>query len=75
MSLSVRLDEKTNHRLSAVAHDLGRTKSAVVKQAVLEYLEEMEDIADAMTELEMIRTGKSKVHSLTVARKKLGLRG
>ncbi len=41
--LSIRLPEEINNRLQDLATKTGRTKTFYVKQAILEFLEEMED--------------------------------
>jgi RHH-type rel operon transcriptional repressor/antitoxin RelB len=45
--LAVRLDPELEARLAAVAKRTGRSKSYYARQAILEKIEEMEDIADA----------------------------
>lgn len=41
--LSIRLPKEINNRLENLATKTGRTKTFYVKQAILEFLEEMED--------------------------------
>jgi RHH-type transcriptional regulator, rel operon repressor / antitoxin RelB len=41
--LAVRLPEDVENRLEQLAKKTGRTKSYYVRQAILEYLEDMED--------------------------------
>jgi RHH-type rel operon transcriptional repressor/antitoxin RelB len=41
--LAVRLPEEVEDRLEKLAKKTGRTKSYYVRQAILEYLEDMED--------------------------------
>lgn len=43
--LAVRLDPDLESRLSAVAKRTGRTKSFYARQAIIEKIEELEDIA------------------------------
>lgn len=42
--LAIRLDPETEKRLDALAKKTGRTKTFYARQAILEHLEDMEDI-------------------------------
>ena len=42
--VNVRLPENLYDRLGKLAHNTGKTKSFFVKEAVLEYLEDLEDL-------------------------------
>lgn len=69
MSLSIRLDSKTEKKLENLAKKTGRTKSWYIRQAVEDYLDEWEDYHIAMSRLEQ---EKGEI-DLAEVRKKLGL--
>lgn len=48
----VRLNEETESRLASVSARMGRPKSVLIRQAILEKLEEWEDLASAIEALE-----------------------
>ena len=50
--LSVRLAPEIIERLELLAHKTGRTKSFYVREAILRYLEDMEDTFIAIERLE-----------------------
>ena len=50
--LSVRLAPEIMERLELLAHKTGRTKSFCVREAILRYLEDMEDTFIAIERLE-----------------------
>jgi RHH-type rel operon transcriptional repressor/antitoxin RelB len=61
--LAIRLDVDTEQRLNYLAAQTHRTKSFYVKQALLEYLDDLEDIYLAKQELEDIKSGRSDIVS------------
>lgn len=70
--LAVRLDQETDDRLSQLAKTTHRSKSFYVKQALLEYLDDLEDIYIAEKRIEDIKTGKSELMSFEDVKKELG---
>lgn len=50
--LTVRLPEKIEKRLAALAKKTGRTKTFYVREAILEHLDDLEDYHLAMARLE-----------------------
>ncbi len=52
MTISIELDEETERRLTAVAEQTGRSTIEHVREAILDYLEEVEDRALALERLE-----------------------
>lgn len=50
--LAIRLPEEIEHRLDVLAKKTGRTKSFYVREAVLDHLEELEDIYLSLERLE-----------------------
>ncbi|WP_374398298.1 DUF6290 family protein [Tabrizicola sp.] len=61
--LSVRLPEELEQRLEALAKATGRSKTYYVREALIQKLEDMEDIYMAEAVLERIRSGEEKVIS------------
>lgn len=58
--LAIRLPEEIEKRLDALAKETGRTKSFYVREAILEHLDDLEDIYFAEKELADIRAGRVK---------------
>jgi RHH-type rel operon transcriptional repressor/antitoxin RelB len=61
--LSVRLGEELEQRLEALAKATGRSKTYYVREALIQKLEDMEDLYMAEAVLERIRSGEEKVIS------------
>jgi len=61
--LSIRLPEEVEARLETLARQTGRTKSYYARQAIIEKIEDLEDIYLAEQTLERIRAGKEEVIS------------
>jgi RHH-type transcriptional regulator, rel operon repressor / antitoxin RelB len=61
--LSIRLPEEIEARLETLARQTGRTKSYYARQAIVEKIEDLEDIYLAEQALERIRAGKEDVIS------------
>jgi RHH-type rel operon transcriptional repressor/antitoxin RelB len=73
MMLAIRLPESIEKRLEKLAHRTGRTKTFYAREAILRYLEDLEDTYDAERALQRIRAGKEATHSLDEVAKRLGL--
>ena len=58
--LSIRLPKDIEARLERLAKETGRTKSYYARQAILEKIEDMEDVYLAEHVLERVRMGKEK---------------
>lgn len=71
--LAVRLNKETETRLTNLAIKTHRTKSFYVKQALLEYLDDLEDAYIAEQRLEDLHKGKSNLINLEDIKKELGL--
>jgi RHH-type rel operon transcriptional repressor/antitoxin RelB len=61
--LSIRLPEEVEARLETLARQTGRTKSYYARQAIVEKIEDLEDIYLEEQALERIRAGKEDVIS------------
>lgn len=55
--LAIRLPESIEKRLEKLAKRTGRTKSFYVREAILQHLEELEDLYLAERSLDRIRSG------------------
>ncbi len=58
--LAIRLPAEIEERLERLAKTTGRTKSYYAREAIVEYLAEMEDIYLAEHRLEAIRAGRTR---------------
>ncbi|HUW41410.1 MAG TPA: DUF6290 family protein [Rectinemataceae bacterium] len=58
--IAVRLPKEIETRLDALAEKTGRTKTFYVREAILEYLEDLEDLYLAEKTLTEIHMGKQK---------------
>ena len=67
--LAIRLDKELEKELDLLAKSRGSNRSAVVREAILQYLEDNEDLQLAKESLSKINSTKS----LRQLRKKLGL--
>jgi RHH-type rel operon transcriptional repressor/antitoxin RelB len=61
--LSVRLPEELEQRLEALAKATGRSKTYYVREALIQKIEDMEDLYLAEAVLERIASGEEKVVS------------
>jgi len=73
--IAVRLPEKIETRLAKLAKRTGRTKTFYVREAILQHLEDLEDLYLAEKALEDIRAGRSKTYTLEEVMKEYGLEG
>ena len=58
--LAIRLPVEVERRLEALAHATGRTKTFYAREAILEHLDDLEDLYLAEQRLIEIRAGKTK---------------
>lgn len=73
--LAIRLPEEIESRLEALARLTGRTKTFYAREAILEYLDDLEDVYLAEKRLEDIRAGREKAIPLEEVMKRHGLEG
>lgn len=71
--LSVRLGEELEQRLEALAKATGRSKTYYVREALIQKLEDMEDLYLAEAVMERIASGKEKTTPLAEVERELGL--
>jgi RHH-type rel operon transcriptional repressor/antitoxin RelB len=73
MPTSVQLPQDAEKRLEDLARKTGRSKEDYITEAVLEYLDDLEDIYLAEQALERIRWGEEQTYSLEKVERELGL--
>jgi RHH-type rel operon transcriptional repressor/antitoxin RelB len=71
--LAIRLPEDIERRLEKLAKATGRTKTFYAREAILEHLEDLEDVYLAERRLEALRAGKSHAMTLEEVERELGL--
>ena len=71
--LAIRLPSEIESRLEALALATGRTKTFYAREAILEHLDDLEDLYLAEQRLIEIRAGRSKTYSLEEVEQHLGL--
>jgi RHH-type rel operon transcriptional repressor/antitoxin RelB len=71
--LAIRLDAEIEARLGALAKLTGRTKTFYARQAILEYLDDLEDLYLAEQETLAIREGRSHTTPLLEVMQEYGM--
>lgn len=72
-AVSIRLPEDIAQRLNQLATLTGRSKSFYITEAILEHLDDLEDVYLAEQRLEDLRAGRSKPQTLEAVERELGL--
>ena len=75
MAISIRLPEDLESRLENLAAKTGRSKTFYVREALLNHLEDLEDLYLAERELKAIRAGRSKTRPLEQVMKRYDMEG
>lgn len=73
MPITVRLPEELERRVEVLASETGRKKSYYIKEALVKYLDDMEDVYLAERTLERVRSGEEPVYTLDEVERDLGL--
>lgn len=73
MAISIRLPEEVESRLSQLANLTGRSKTFYIREAIVEHLDDMEDLYMAERELEEIRAGRARTVPLEEVMKRYGM--
>jgi RHH-type rel operon transcriptional repressor/antitoxin RelB len=73
MTISIQLPSDVETRLEQLANLTGRSKTFYVKEAILEHLDDLEDLYLAEHELEEIRAGRTKTTPLAEVMKRYGM--
>lgn len=71
--LAIRLPEDMEARLDNLAKRTGRSKTFYARQAILEYLEDMEDLYLAEQVVRRLDSGEERTHPLEDVEVRLGL--
>jgi RHH-type transcriptional regulator, rel operon repressor / antitoxin RelB len=71
--LAIRLPEEIEKRLDALAKATGRTKTYYAREAILEYIEDLEDYYVAEKRMSDLRAGRSDTVPLERVMKRHGL--
>ncbi len=71
--LAVRLPDEIENRLTSLAKKTGRTKSYYAREAIVEHLDDLEDIYLAEKVAERIRSGEERTYTLEEVEAELGL--
>ncbi len=61
--LTMRLPENVERRLEHLSNATGRTKTFYAREAIIKYLDEMEDVYLSERVVERVRSGQEKVYS------------
>jgi RHH-type rel operon transcriptional repressor/antitoxin RelB len=70
--ITIRLPADVEARLTSLAKKTGRTKTYYARKAILEYLEDLEDLYLAKKRLSDIQKGKAKTIKLDILESELG---
>jgi RHH-type rel operon transcriptional repressor/antitoxin RelB len=73
--LAIRLPEKIEKRLGRLAKRTGRTKTYYAREAILQYLDDLEDTYLAEKELADVRSGRSRPIPIEKIMRRYGLEG
>ena len=73
MMLAIRLSDEMEARLANLAKATGRTKTFYAREAILEYIDDLEDFYLAEKGYADVLSGKSKTYSLEQVERELGL--
>jgi RHH-type rel operon transcriptional repressor/antitoxin RelB len=73
--LAIRLPQSIERRLEKLARSTGRTKSYYVREAILQHLEDLEDLYLAERAVDRIREGEERTVPLKDVMKRHGMKG
>lgn len=71
--LAIRLPEDIERRLEKLAEATGRTKTFYAREAILEHLDDLEDLFLAERRLRVLRAGRRHTLTLDEVERELGL--
>jgi RHH-type rel operon transcriptional repressor/antitoxin RelB len=71
--LAIRLEPEIEARLADLAKKTGRSKTFYAKQAILEHLDDLEDLYLAEQEIIALRAGKSQTTPLLEVMREYGM--
>ena len=73
--LAIRLPAEIEERLETLAKSTGRTKTFYAREAILEHLDDLEDLYLAEDRLIKLRAGRSQTGPLEEVMKRYGVEG
>lgn len=73
--LAIRLPKEIEQRLGELAERTGRTKTFYAREAILEHLDDLEDMYLAEGVLSRIRSGEERTYTLEEVKRRHGLDG
>lgn len=73
MTYSIRLPHEIEKRLDKLSTKTGRSKSFYVKEAIIDHLDDIEDIYLAEKRLERILSGRTQTVSIQEVMKRYGM--
>ena len=73
MTYSIRLPQEIEERLETLSVQTGRSKAFYVKEAILDHLDDLEDVYLAEKRLEGIRSGRTQPIPLQEVMKRYGM--
>lgn len=71
--LAIQLPDDIDNRLEALIQPIGRSKAELVREAILDYLEDLEDYVECEQRLLDIQEGRSRTYTLDEVERELGL--
>ena len=71
--LAIRLPPELEQRLDALARRTGRSKSYYVREAIVEYMDDLEDLYLAERRLEDLRAGRSDAVAIAELMQRYGV--
>jgi RHH-type rel operon transcriptional repressor/antitoxin RelB len=71
--LAIRLPPEIEERLEKLARKTGRTKTFYAREAIVEHLDDLEDLYLAEKRYAAVLAGKSKTYTLEDVERELGL--
>ncbi len=71
--IGIRIPRSIGQRLESLAFRTGRSKTYYIREAIVEHLDDLEDVYLAEQVLERVRRGEESVSSLEDVEQRLGL--
>ena len=72
-TIGIRIPKSIGQRLDTLAKRTGRTKTFYIREAILEHLDDLEDIYFAEKVLQQVRSGEEPISSLDEVEHRLRL--
>ncbi|MDN5848133.1 MAG: DUF6290 family protein [Nitrococcus sp.] len=73
MPSSVRLDPDTERRLDTLARATGRSRAYYIREAIVQHIDDLEDVYLAEKRLEDLRAGRGRTYTIEEVEHELGL--